>query len=43
MEEHLRENFSGELDLPSCQAESTIFEYYVSDEGEWEHWDKKVN
>ena len=42
MEEFMRSNFSSQLDLPSCRDESTIFEYYVNDNGEWDHWDSKV-
>ena len=42
MEEYMRANFGTQLDLPSCREESTIFEYYVNDTGEWDHWDSKV-
>lgn len=42
MEEYMRSNFGSQLDLPSCREESTIFEYYVNDGGEWDHWDSKV-
>ena len=30
------------LPLPPAQGEDTIFEFVVSDSGEWEHWVKRV-
>jgi len=39
LEEFIRENFSN-LDLPPSQ--DTVFEYLVNENGEWEHWDKRV-
>ena len=35
----MRDNFSN-LDLPPPQ--DTLFEYLVNENGEWEHWDKRV-
>eukprot|EP00116_Pleurobrachia_bachei_P012718 sb/3472980/ len=32
----------GGLSLPTCPAGTTIFEYYVNDSGEWDHWQSKV-
>ena len=40
LEEFMRENFSN-LDLPPQQ--DTVFEYLVNENGEWEHWDQRVN
>ncbi|XP_029955923.1 dynein heavy chain 5, axonemal [Salarias fasciatus] len=33
---------SSSLDLPHTQDDQTIFEFTVSEQGEWEHWSKKV-
>ncbi|XP_010773289.1 dynein heavy chain 8, axonemal-like, partial [Notothenia coriiceps] len=33
---------SSSLDLPLTQDEQTIFEFTVSERGEWEHWSNKV-
>jgi dynein heavy chain len=30
------------LDLPNIKGEETIFEYVVSESGEWEHWNTRV-
>jgi dynein heavy chain len=30
------------LDLPRIKGEETIFEYVVSEEGDWEHWNNRV-
>ena len=30
------------LDLPKIKGEETIFEYLVSENGEWEHWNNRV-
>ena len=30
------------LDLPKIKGEETIFEYAVSEDGEWEHWNNRV-
>ena len=30
------------LDLPKLKGEETIFEYLVSESGEWEHWNNRV-
>jgi dynein heavy chain len=30
------------LDLPKLKGEETIFEFVVSDTGEWEHWNNRV-
>ena len=30
------------LDLPKIRGEETIFEYVVSDSGDWEHWNNRV-
>ncbi len=30
------------LDLPKIKGEETLFEFVVSDEGEWEHWNNRV-
>lgn len=32
----------GQLDLPKCKGEETIFEFLVSENGEWEHWNNRV-
>ncbi|KAL5262750.1 hypothetical protein ACHWQZ_G008223 [Mnemiopsis leidyi] len=32
----------GGLSLPKCDSDTTIFEYYVTDDGEWAHWNVKV-
>ena len=42
LEEFLVQNNKG-LDLPKIRAEETIFEYVVSETGEWEHWNNRVN
>ncbi|XP_053350448.1 dynein axonemal heavy chain 5 [Clarias gariepinus] len=41
MEVFLR-NHSASLNLPSTQDDQTIFEYVVSETGEWEPWSNKV-
>lgn len=41
MEVFLR-NHPVSLDLPSTQGDQTIFEYVVSETGNWELWSKKV-
>lgn len=33
---------SSSLDLPPTQDNQTIFEFTVSEQGDWEHWSKKV-
>lgn len=33
---------SSALKLPKFGDDQTIFEYYVNEEGEWEHWSQKV-
>ena len=30
------------LDLPKIKGDETIFEYVVSENGEWEHWNNRV-
>jgi dynein heavy chain len=40
-EEYLIQN-NRSLDLPKIKGEETIFEYVVSDSGEWEHWNNRV-
>lgn len=40
LEEFLFQNKS--LDLPKIKGEETIFEYVVSETGEWEHWNNRV-
>ena len=32
----------GNLDLPRIKGDETIFEYVVSETGEWEHWNNRV-
>ncbi len=32
----------GTLNLPPVQENETIFEYSVNDDGQWQHWSKKV-
>ena len=43
LQEYLRKNT--QLDLPKFEPDSgnTIFEYFVSDKGEWEHWETQVS
>ena len=43
LQEFMRKNT--QLDLPKLEPDSgdTIFEYFVSDKGEWEHWETQVN
>uniref|UniRef100_H2XPC8 AAA+ ATPase domain-containing protein n=1 Tax=Ciona intestinalis TaxID=7719 RepID=H2XPC8_CIOIN len=41
MEGFLRSHES-KLNLPPTQGDETIFEYYVSSKGSWEHWRTKV-
>ena len=41
LEEYLIQNNRG-LDLPRIKGDETIFEYVVSDAGEWEHWNNRV-
>ena len=43
LQEYLRK--STQLDLPKLEADSgdTIFEYFVNDKGEWEHWETQVS
>lgn len=33
---------SSSLDLPPTQDNQTIFEFTVSEQGDWEHWSNKV-
>ncbi|KAH3727100.1 hypothetical protein DPMN_053025, partial [Dreissena polymorpha] len=40
VEDLIRQNSS--VPLPNCQGEDTIFEYVVSENGEWEHWSSRV-
>ena len=40
-EEFLVQNNRG-LDLPKIKGDETIFEYVVSENGEWEHWNNRV-
>lgn len=44
LEAAIRESSDFKLDLPSIAAgsEVTMFDYYVDDEGRWEHWNKCV-
>ena len=42
MEDFLRESKSSSLDLPPCEGQNTIFEYFVSETGCWAHWNEKV-
>jgi dynein heavy chain len=30
------------LPLPPCEGDDTIFEYVVGEDGQWEHWSKRV-
>jgi dynein heavy chain len=32
-----------QLPLPPASGEDTIFEFVVSDKGQWEHWQTRVN
>lgn len=32
----------GNLDLPRIKGDETIFEYVVSETGDWEHWNNRV-
>ncbi|XP_069769397.1 dynein axonemal heavy chain 5 isoform X6 [Narcine bancroftii] len=41
MESFLR-NHTAPLELPVTEGEETIFEFVVSDYGQWEHWSKRV-
>lgn len=41
LEDFLRKHDSN-LPLPSCEGEDTIFEFVVSDSGDWEHWKNRV-
>lgn len=31
------------LDLPHTQEDQTIFEFTISEGGQWEHWSNKVS
>nr|XP_033786541.1 dynein heavy chain 5, axonemal-like [Geotrypetes seraphini] len=41
MEAFLRDH-TATLELPSTNGDETIFEFVINDDGQWEHWSKKV-